>query len=226
MATKRENNLADIDSGQIKRSRKNDLKIISEQMTMFHVDKIECVKIKKRTIEYDQNKKEFRIKYLENFVFENFVEEISNICHDCEKIYPLCELKLLQRLRYFVNDVEKISAYLKTEECVRILKLKSNEIYCEKLIVQEYDTEYGLCGLSVNSVDFHFYSPSRFFEEYNLIVNNISSPMIKEKVISDVLIGLTDCIKNKKISENYKNETKCWIDYYSTVNGLYIKNEN
>jgi hypothetical protein len=187
----------------------------------FHLNDIRHVNLKKNRIKYDEQKKEFRIHNLNNFMLSEFISEISELRHRMDKLYPLSELKILCNLQYFADEeLRKIKTYLETEDCVNIFKLKKVNILFERLIIEVCDSNGDVCGLSLNTEDFHFYSCKRFWSEYNLRTINVIDEKLKIKMRDDVLSDLTNKIKNKKISDRYENETLCWIDCYTAINNL------
>ncbi len=91
------------------------------------------------------------------------------------------------------------------------------------MIIIEYDNNSDICSAHVNNCDFHFYTPERFWGEYHSIIYRIENKAVKIKIMDDIFTGLNDCIKNKKISKKYKDETKCWIDRHMVVSNFYKK---
>ena len=196
---------------------------LSRKRISFDVSKAKCITFEKKIIKYNTNKQEYTLQNVDVYSLEEFQKELEDIKIDVNKIYPLLELKALCSIKYFSESVIKeTKKYLESECCIKLFKLKEVSLKCENLLIPNYDFEFNICGLSVNNVDFHFYSPSRFLNECNSIVNNIENITLKRRLIRDVMNGLETRVIHNKIPSSHKEETLGWIDFYRFKYDLYM----
>jgi len=172
------------------------------------------INLEEKNIFYDIEKKIYILDNMYKFSLIRFVTELESLKNDYDKINPLNELMCLTSLGFFNRRITTtIRHYLSNDINKKILNRREININIDDIIKVEYNSEYEPIDLKINKNRFWFYSPKRFCYEFIEKCKSIINSKRKEVVLS-LLSELEECITNNLVSDTYKQETLCWIDFY------------